>query len=86
MDEVLTFWPEDCMHRRDTDACVQLLCTWSLEEQSQDFKVRVSYSAQSAFPVGLALPGGVMVAVHCCLAVNCIRVHGLHSSETEAQH
>ena len=51
--------------------------TRSLEEQCKKFKVCVSYAAQGALLVGVALPGGVVVIRHDCLAVSCIWVHWL---------
>ena len=54
--------------------------TLSLEEQGQNLKVSMCYSAQGALSVCLTLPGGVVVAVHCCLAVNCIGIHWLQQN------
>lgn len=54
--------------------------TLSLEEQSQNLKVSVRYSAQGALPVCFTFPGGVVIAVHRCLAVNCIGIHWLQQN------
>ncbi len=54
--------------------------TLSLEEQGQNLKVSMCYSAQGALSVCFTLPGGVVVAVHRCLAVNCIRIHWLQQT------
>lgn len=54
--------------------------TLSLEEQGQNLKVSMCYSAQGALPVCFTLPGGVVVAVHCCLTVNRIRIHWLQQN------
>lgn len=54
--------------------------TLSLEEQGQNLKVSMCYPAQGALSVCFTLPGGVVVAVHCCLAVNCVGIHWLQQT------
>jgi len=68
-----------CRHSMLCCPCVGQL-TLSLEEQGQNLKVSMCYSAQGALSVCFTLPGGVVVAVHRCLAVNCVGIHWLQQN------
>lgn len=52
-------------------------CTWASEKEGEQLKVSVGPNAQRSFWKLLALYRGVPVAVHSCLAVRRMWVHGL---------
>lgn len=77
--------PHIACHRAWQKAYKRFNCqrqTWSLEQQGDNLKVCVCYSAQGAFLMGLALPWWVLIDRHGSHAVWGIWIHWLQSYMT----